>query len=118
MKIKQKLSISALVVVVVIILGLSVAFALRDRAGALTEGTEEGAEEARWSGMDEVVVEKYATNSGREPSGPILPVEEGDLLLFLFCLAGTIGGFISGYFWRKLISESRSISTRGRLEES
>ena len=61
------------------------------------------AEEKRekWAGIDEAVIEKYATERGREAAEPLIPVE-GDLLLFLFALAGAAGGFIMGYYWHKV----------------
>ena len=57
-----------------------------------------------WSGVDEAVVEKVAREHGREAKKPLLDVE-GDLLLFVFLIAGTIGGFAAGYYWRILIVE-------------
>ena len=57
---------------------------------------------ASWSGVDEVVVEKFAREAGRPPRGPFIPVEEGDLLLFLFLSAGAAGGFVAGYYFRQL----------------
>ncbi len=58
--------------------------------------------EAKWAGVDEAVVEKFATEAGRPPSKPLINTEQGDLLLFLFLLAGTLGGFIAGYQFRHL----------------
>jgi hypothetical protein len=105
---RTKTSLTVTVVTVVAALSLFTAFALRDRARLGDESTGSGEEEgAAWSGLDEAVVEKYSISSGREPAGPVLPVEEGDLLLFLFCLAGLVGGFAVGYFWRMLVSEPR-----------
>lgn len=60
------------------------------------------AAEEKWKGIDETVVEKYAQDRGVEASEPFLPVE-GDLLLFLFALAGAIGGFVIGYYWHKIM---------------
>jgi hypothetical protein len=50
-------------------------------------------------GVDEAVVEKIAAEHGRAPRKPLV---EGDLLLFLFLCAGAAGGFVAGYYWRKL----------------
>jgi ABC-type cobalt transport system substrate-binding protein len=58
-----------------------------------------------WTGVDEAVVEKIAREHGREARKPLLDPGEGDLLLFLFLGAGAAGGFVAGYFWRKLVSE-------------
>lgn len=57
---------------------------------------------ATWPGVDETVVEKYATAAGRPPQPPLIDPGEGDLLLFLFLIAGTAGGFIAGYYFRVL----------------
>jgi len=56
----------------------------------------------RWSGVDESVIEKYAKEQGREAREPFINTDQGDLLLFVFLMAGAIGGFIAGYYWRKL----------------
>lgn len=55
-----------------------------------------------YSGVDEVVVEKFARDAGREPAEPLINTDRGDLLLFFFTLAGAIGGFASGYLYRDL----------------
>ncbi len=59
-----------------------------------------------WTGVDEAVVEKIAKEHGREPRKPLIDLE-GDLQLFAFLLAGAVGGFAAGYFWRKLTDEKR-----------
>ena len=56
----------------------------------------------KWTGVDESVVEKYAKEHGREASKPLINTDQGDLLLFVFLLAGTVGGFAAGYYWRTL----------------
>lgn len=61
----------------------------------------------KWSGVDEAVIEKYAKEHGREASEPLINTDQGNLLLFVFLLAGAIGGFIAGYYWRTL-SEGRA----------
>jgi len=55
----------------------------------------------KWAGIDEAVIEKYATDKGREAAEPLFNVE-GDMLLFLFALAGAAGGFLMGYQWHKV----------------
>jgi len=55
----------------------------------------------KWAGIDEAVIEKYATEQGREAAEPLFNVE-GDMLLFLFTVAGAIGGFVMGYQWHKV----------------
>jgi ABC-type cobalt transport system substrate-binding protein len=62
----------------------------------------------KWSGVDETVVEKYAKEHGREASEPLINTDQGDMLLFVFLLAGAIGGFAAGYYWRTL-SEGKNM---------
>lgn len=58
-----------------------------------------------WPGVDESVVEKYAREHGREAREPFINTDQGDLLLFVFLLAGSVGGFAAGYCWRMLVAE-------------
>jgi ABC-type cobalt transport system substrate-binding protein len=60
------------------------------------------AAEEKWPGVDESVIEKVAKEHGREPREPFINTDQGDLLLFVFLLAGVVGGFIGGYTWRAL----------------
>jgi len=62
---------------------------------------------ANWSGVDESVVEKIAKEHGREAVEPVINTDRGDLLLFVFLLAGAVGGFAAGYSWRMLTAEKR-----------
>jgi len=57
----------------------------------------------KWPGIDDAVVNRIAKEQGREPRSSILPEAEGDLQLFLFLLAGALGGFVAGYYWRVLL---------------
>jgi cobalt/nickel transport system permease protein/cobalt/nickel transport protein len=59
-------------------------------------------EKPKWPGVDETVVGKYARELGREPRDPYINTDQGDLLLFLFTMAGGIGGFIMGFYWHKV----------------
>ena len=61
--------------------------------------------EGKWPGVDETVVKKFAKAQGREARAPLLDTDQGDLLLFIFLLAGAVGGFAAGYYWRVLIGE-------------
>lgn len=54
-----------------------------------------------WPGVDKVIVEKTAEEHGREPTGPLIPLE-GDALLFAFLIGGGVGGFVLGYQFHKL----------------
>jgi len=56
----------------------------------------------KWPGVDESVIEKVAKEHGRESREPFINTDRGDLLLFVFLLAGVVGGFIGGYYWRAL----------------
>ena len=57
----------------------------------------------KWQGVDETVVKKIAGEHGREAKKSGLDTGEGDMPLFVFLLAGAIGGFTAGYFWRVLL---------------
>mgnify|MGYP005841624435 FL=1 len=74
------------------------------------------AEEGKWSGIDESVVEKYAREHGREAREPLINTDQGDLLLFVFLLAGAVGGFVTGYSWRMLVVEKRAEACQNRKE--
>lgn len=58
--------------------------------------------DAKWAGVDESVVGKFARAAGRPPSEPFLNICQGDLPLFLFLLAGAVGGFFGGYYYRHI----------------
>ena len=66
----------------------------------------------KWPGVDESVVEKVAREQGREAREPIINTDQGDLLLFVFLLAGAVGGFAAGYYWRRLITEKTPLAGR------
>jgi hypothetical protein len=65
--------------------------------------TDNVAASDKWQGVDESVIEKVAKEHGREAREPFINTYQGDLLLFVFLLAGTIGGFTAGYYWKELI---------------
>jgi ABC-type cobalt transport system substrate-binding protein len=65
--------------------------------------------EEKWVGVDESVVEKMAKEYGREAREPLINTDQGDLLLFLFLLAGSIGGFVCGYYWRVIMEKKTLI---------
>jgi hypothetical protein len=57
---------------------------------------------APWAGVDETVIEKFAEAAGRPARDPFINTDQGDLLLFVFLLAGIAGGFTAGYYFRTL----------------
>jgi cobalt/nickel transport protein len=70
-----------------------------------------------WTGVDEAVVEKIAKEHGREARKPFIDLGEGDLQLFIFLLAGSVGGFAAGYYWRRLVSENQTKKVREGKED-
>ncbi len=68
-------------------------------AGGFSPGIAQG---ATWPGVDQAVVEKYATAAGRPPQPPLFNPGQGDLLPFAFLVAGAVGGFVAGYYFREL----------------
>ena len=62
---------------------------------------------ASWPGVDETVIEKFAEQGGRQAQEPLINTDQGDLLLFVFLLAGIVGGFIGGYYFCVLFPPKR-----------
>jgi len=60
--------------------------------------------QAAWEGVDVNVVEKFAEQAVRPARTPLINTDQGDLLLFVFLLAGITGGFIGGYLFRGLFA--------------
>jgi len=89
MKTKKALSIAG----VLVLLALGVYLGVRHTSG-------------EWKGVDENVVEKFAKEAGRPPREPYINTEQGDLLLLVFLLGGTAGGFLLGYNFRALFGTS------------
>ena len=81
-------------------------------AGTLLMGVRFALAESKWAGVDESVVEKIAEENGRKAWTPLINTDQGDLLLFVFLLAGTAGGFMLGFFWRKLFCETDAAPSR------
>jgi hypothetical protein len=57
----------------------------------------------RWSGVDEQVVERVASEGGHTRWRNFLD-RSGDLPLFVFTLAGFASGFVIGYGYRAIFS--------------
>src|ERR1035437_114450 len=68
---------------------------------------------AAWEGVDKNVVEKFAEQAGRPARKPLIHTDQGDLLLFVFLLAGITGGFIGGYFFRGLFASPQRARPEG-----
>lgn len=83
-------------------------FALGLAALLLTQAdTAFAQEQSKWPGVDVNVVEKIAQEQGRPAWRPFINTDQGDLLLFVFLLAGASGGFMAGFCWRKLFYENK-----------
>jgi len=65
-------------------------------------GTAVALDDVNWKGVDETVIGKVAKEAGHPPRKPYINTDQGDLLLFLFLLAGAAGGSIGGYWFRSL----------------
>ena len=55
-----------------------------------------------WTGVDDAVVGKFAREANRPPREPLINIAKGDFSLFVFLVAGMIGGFAGGYYFRDL----------------
>ena len=67
--------------------------------------------EEKWSGVDDTVVGKYAKEHGRQKRVSFINTDQGDLLLFVFLLAGVLGGFTAGYSWCLLVHHKGKANT-------
>ena len=78
--------------------------------------------QAKWSGVDETVVEKYAEEHGRAAVDPLINTDQGDILLFVFLLGGAfggaLGGFMAGYCYRWLMEPSGKARAEGPETEA
>lgn len=64
--------------------------------------------QTKWPGVDDAVVKKFAEDAGRPAREPFLNFGEGDVQLFLFLIAGAVGGFVAGYYYRDLFAPRSS----------
>lgn len=67
-----------------------------------------------WQGLDEAVVERFAAEAGRHPRGPLIPTDQGDLLIFVFLVAGLVAGFVIGYNWRLVFVDGAAAPAKKR----
>ncbi|MDE1890422.1 MAG: hypothetical protein KGJ87_09480 [Planctomycetota bacterium] len=77
----------------------------KDRLEKTDAPTVQTSEKGDWTGTDVSIVGKYATQYGHPPRAPYINTDRGDLLLFVFTIAGVIGGFIIGFNVRKIFYE-------------
>ncbi len=76
------------------------------------------ADASSWKGVDETVIEKVANEHGRGSKPLFIDLEDqGDLPLFLFLIAGVVGGFGAGYAWRMLVAEKAAASQTEKAKE-
>ncbi|OGO24978.1 MAG: hypothetical protein A2144_10290 [Chloroflexi bacterium RBG_16_50_9] len=62
-------------------------------------------EEGLWSDATDVLSGQAAEQVGREARDPFINTEQGNMLVFFFCLGGVAAGSIIGYNWRRLFTE-------------
>ncbi|MGC8659877.1 MAG: cobalt ABC transporter permease [Desulfomonilaceae bacterium] len=62
-----------------------------------------------WEGVDDSVVKKFAEQAGRPPREPYINIAQGDMELFFFLIAGLVGGFTAGYYFRELFPPTRKM---------
>lgn len=56
----------------------------------------------RFQGLDETVIEAAGEAGGRPATGPVLNLEQGDLLLFAFSAGTFVAGVVVGVTWTRL----------------
>ena len=63
----------------------------------------------KWTGVDELVINQFAVKGGLHTQTGTPDEEESDeLLLSVFLLAGALGGFVTGYYFRELFPKKTS----------
>ncbi|MDR3606266.1 MAG: energy-coupling factor ABC transporter permease [Oligoflexia bacterium] len=77
-------------------------------ATPLLVNAAEPAPTSRYQGLDESVIEQAAHSAGKPPWRSILPVDQGDLGLFVWGTGGFLCGLTVGLNWMKLGSSSSS----------
>jgi ABC-type cobalt transport system substrate-binding protein len=69
----------------------------------------------KWPGVDEAVVNRIAREHGRGEQPSLIPPAKGDLQLFMFLMAGTVGGFVAGYYWRVLLEGKNKSTSNSKI---
>ncbi len=67
------------------------------------------AADAGWEGTDDKV-EEIAKAAGHPAREPYINLVQGDMGLFVFLLAGAVGGFVAGYNFRKLFPPKETLA--------
>ncbi len=67
------------------------------------------AADADWQGVDDRF-EEIAKSAGHPAREPYINLVQGDLGLFMFLVAGTVGGFIAGYTYRNLFPPKKTLT--------
>ena len=93
-------------VMILPVLFTAVSFA-EEPVGEKNAPAAQTSENGAWTGIDVSIVGKYAEKYGRPPREPYINTDKGDLLLFVFTLAGVVGGFVIGFNARKLFYENK-----------
>lgn len=65
--------------------------------------------DTKWYGVDKTVVEKFAQEAGRTARDPYINTDQGDILLFVFLIAGVAGGFVMGYYYRVIFVDKKEM---------
>lgn len=84
------------------------AFGLCLVLGAAEETAAAPEKPGAWPGVDETVVEHFAEAAGRPARDPYINTDQGDLLLFVFLVAGMVGGFVAGCYYRELFPSKKT----------
>ncbi len=98
-------SVLVLILLLFLILFVPATLLAQEKSGLEHEQQIESEETEAWTGIDVSIVGKYASKYGRPPRDPYINTDQGDLLLFVFTLAGVVGGFVMGFNARKLFFE-------------
>lgn len=67
------------------------------------------AADAGWQGVDDKM-EEIAKAAGHPAREPYINLIQGNLGLCMFLVAGTVGGFIAGYNFRKLFPSKKTLT--------
>ncbi len=69
-----------------------------------------------WGDTTDIVAEQAANGVGRQATDPLINIDQGNILVFFFTLAGLLAGPVIGHYWRQLMIEPHKES-RKRLDK-